>query len=114
MSWVEQRVAAPEAHDRGRLFDLFTPEGRYLGTLRLPFELAGSMPEPIVRDGVLHGVTGDELGGGIRGAGQDREAGGFLRGERTRRLKRVNCAEEAWPRSLRHPSARNPASTSTG
>ena len=60
--WVEQRVAAADADDDGRLFDLFDPEGRYLGTLRLPFELAWSIPEPIVREGALYGVTSDEIG----------------------------------------------------
>ena len=60
--WVEQRVAASDVNDKGRLFDLFNSEGRYLGTLRLPFELAWSVPEPIVRDGVLYGVTRDEAG----------------------------------------------------
>ena len=60
--WVERRVAAAAEDDEGRLFDLFNAEGRYLGTLRLPFELAWSIPEPIVRKGVLYGVTSDELG----------------------------------------------------
>ena len=60
--WVERRVPASDAHDGGRLFDLFTDEGRFLGTLRLPFELAWSIPEPLVRGGVLYGVTGDEVG----------------------------------------------------
>ena len=60
--WVEQRVPASNEDKEGRIFDLFNPEGRYLGTLQLPFELAWSIPEPIVRDGVLHGVTGDKLG----------------------------------------------------
>ena len=60
--WVERRVAAFDAHDKGRLFDLFNAGGNYLGTLRLPFELAGSIPEPIVRGGVLYGITSDEAG----------------------------------------------------
>ena len=60
--WVEQQVAASDSDNAGRIFDLFDPEGRYLGTLRLPFSLAWSRPEPIVRDGILYGVTRDELG----------------------------------------------------
>lgn len=60
--WVDRRVPASEAHDERRLFDLFDSEGRFLGTMRLPFELASSVPEPIVRGGVLYGVTSDELG----------------------------------------------------
>jgi hypothetical protein len=57
--WVQREAAMPE--DEGRLFDLFDPEGRYLGELRLPFPLH-SDPEPIVRDGMLYGVTTDDLG----------------------------------------------------
>lgn len=60
--WVEQQVAAANADNAGRIFDLFDPEGRYLGTLSLPFSLAWSRPEPVVRDGVLYGVTTDEVG----------------------------------------------------
>ena len=60
--WVERRVAASDADDEGRLFDLFDAEGHYLGMLRLPFELGWSIPEPIVRKGVLYGVTSDEIG----------------------------------------------------
>ena len=60
--WVERQVAAADGDDEGRLFDLFDAEGRYLGTLRLPFELGWSIPEPIVREGVLYGVTSDGLG----------------------------------------------------
>ena len=47
--------------DEGRLFDLFDPEGRYLGEIRLPFSLQ-SDPEPIVQNGILYGITTDELG----------------------------------------------------
>lgn len=60
--WVEQQVAASDADNAGRLFDLFDAEGRYLGVLRLPFSLAWSRPEPVVREGVLYGVTSDEVG----------------------------------------------------
>lgn len=59
--WVERAAAAGE--EGGRSFDIFDPEGRYLGVLRLPFPLPlASSPEPIIRDGVLHGVTSDESG----------------------------------------------------
>ena len=57
--WVKREAVMPE--DEGRLFDLFDPEGRYLGEVRLPFTLQ-SDPEPIVRDRMLYGVTTDELG----------------------------------------------------
>lgn len=57
--WVMREAEAPG--DPGHLFDLFDPEGRYLGELRLPFSLQ-SDPEPIVRNGILYGVTMDELG----------------------------------------------------
>ena len=57
--WVKRETAMPE--DEGRLFDLFDPEGRYLRELRLPFSLH-SNPEPIVRGGMLYGVTTDDLG----------------------------------------------------
>lgn len=60
--WVDRRVAAADEQDEGRLWDLFDAEGRFLGALRLPFQLASSIPEPIVRGGVLHGVTRDALG----------------------------------------------------
>ena len=60
--WVEQQVAASDSDNAGRIFDLFDPEGRHLGTLRLPFSLAWSRPEPIARAGVLYGVTRDEVG----------------------------------------------------
>lgn len=60
--WVKKEAALPE--DEGRLFDLFDPDGRYLGELRLPFSLQ-SDPEPIVRDGVLYGVAADESGAPI-------------------------------------------------
>ncbi|MYH52566.1 MAG: 6-bladed beta-propeller [Gemmatimonadetes bacterium] len=60
--WVERRVADDDEGDAGRLFDIFEAEGRYLGTLRLPFGLAWSIPEPLVREGVLYGVTSDGAG----------------------------------------------------
>ena len=60
--WVERQVVFADEDDEGRLFDLFDAEGRYLGMLRLPFSLRRSIPEPIVRNGVLYGVTSDEIG----------------------------------------------------
>ena len=61
-TWVERQVPAAAEDDVGRLFDLFDDAGRYLGTLRLPFELHHTIPEPIVREGVLYGATYDEIG----------------------------------------------------
>ena len=57
--WVKLEAATPG--DEGHLFDLFDPGGRYLGEMRLPFSLQ-SNPEPIVKDGVLYGITTDEFG----------------------------------------------------
>lgn len=44
----------------GRVLDVFDPEGRWLGRVRLPFALADG-PVPLVRGGVLYGVTENEL-----------------------------------------------------
>lgn len=55
--WVE-RVGARE--DDGSLFDVFDADGRYVIAATLPFRLRTS-PWPIVRDGVLYGVTEDDL-----------------------------------------------------
>ena len=60
--WVEQQVAADDADDAGRVFDVFDGGGRFLGTVRLPFSLEWSRPEPIVREGVIWGVTRDGVG----------------------------------------------------
>ena len=58
--WVSPMVK--EAPRIGtRLFDIFDREGRYLGRVDLPFVLYGT-PRPIVRNGMLYGVTRDELG----------------------------------------------------
>ena len=57
--WVQQ--TAENSEDEGYLFDIFDPEGRYLGTLRLPFSLQVSR-NTIVRNGILYGETTDELG----------------------------------------------------
>jgi hypothetical protein len=54
--WVEPMTA--DRTDRGRLFEIFDPEGRYLGRLRLPFRIAGA---PVIRGNELLAVTRDEL-----------------------------------------------------
>jgi hypothetical protein len=56
--WVA--VTTRDRADEGYLFDVFDPEGRYLGLLRLPFRLA-TYPRPVIRDGIVVGVTEDEL-----------------------------------------------------
>ena len=57
--WVMRLTGSPE--DEGHLFDLFDVDGRFVGAIRLPFSLE-SNPEPIVRNGLLYGITTDELG----------------------------------------------------
>lgn len=49
-----------ERDEEGRVLDVFDPEGRWLGRVRLPFPLSDG-PVPLVRDGVLYGVTENEL-----------------------------------------------------
>ena len=44
----------------GHVFDVFDPDGRYLGPVHLPFSLSAS-PAPILRNGVLWGISRDEL-----------------------------------------------------
>jgi hypothetical protein len=44
-----------------RVFEIFDPEGRFLGELRLPFDLM-SRPAPILRRDHLIGVTQDDAG----------------------------------------------------
>lgn len=56
--WVSRTAAAGE--EEGRVWDIFDPEGRYLGRLALPFNLALG-PMPRVRDDVLYGVVRDEM-----------------------------------------------------
>ena len=56
--WVA--VTTRDRADEGYVFDLFDPEGRYLGLVRLPFRLS-SYPRPVFRDGIVIGVTEDEL-----------------------------------------------------
>lgn len=55
--WVEPMTTDAET---GFIRDIFDADGRYLGAVRLPFALA-SFPVPIVRDGMLYGVTRDDL-----------------------------------------------------
>lgn len=55
--WV--RVVAPR-EEEGRHFDVFDPVGRFLGTVTMPVALANN-PAPIIRAGVIHAVTRDEL-----------------------------------------------------
>lgn len=54
--WVQ--VTTPAEEDNGRVFDVFDPDGRYLGAVRLPFTL---LSVPIFRNGALYAVTTDEL-----------------------------------------------------
>ena len=58
--WVQRGVENSE--NEGRIIDIPDPEGRYLGTLRLPFSLQSLTAEPLVRDGTLYGITSDEFG----------------------------------------------------
>ncbi|HEX9728479.1 MAG TPA: 6-bladed beta-propeller [Gemmatimonadales bacterium] len=46
--------------DERRLFEVFDPVGRYLGRVRLPFDLA-RRPVPVFRDGMIYGATEDDL-----------------------------------------------------
>jgi hypothetical protein len=55
--WVALRSASGEVW---REFDIFDPEGRYLGIVELPFRLQ-RREVPIFRNGMLYGITQDEL-----------------------------------------------------
>ena len=55
--WVRLVTAYEE---RGRAFDIFDPEGRFLCTVRPAFSIA-RYPPPIFRDGVMYAVSGNEL-----------------------------------------------------
>jgi hypothetical protein len=55
--WVAVLSASGEV---GWEFDVFDPEGRYLGVVELPFRLPRG-EAPIFREGLLYGVTQDEL-----------------------------------------------------
>jgi hypothetical protein len=56
-TWVRIRSSSGEV---GREFDIFDPEGRYLGVVEFPFQLR-RRPAPVFRDGMLYGVVEDEL-----------------------------------------------------
>ena len=58
--WVRPTAQAGE---EDHLFDLFDPEGRYLGQIRSPFPVAPSAPL-LVRGDTILAVTEDELGVG--------------------------------------------------
>ena len=47
--------------DQDRVLDVFDPSGRYLGRVRMPFQLA-PLPLPVFRNGMVYGVTRDSLG----------------------------------------------------
>lgn len=55
--WVELDVSGSMSSH----YDIFDPDGRYLGTIELPFSLSRS-PTPIIRDDLLYGVVEDDLG----------------------------------------------------
>ncbi len=55
--WVEPVVAAEQ---QGRVFELFDPDGRFLGEILLPFELRTS-PVPVFMGDYMYAVTRDEL-----------------------------------------------------
>ncbi len=56
-TWVEVTTSQEESR---YVFDIFDGEGRYLGPVHLPFSLSAS-PTPILRNGVLWGISRDEL-----------------------------------------------------
>ena len=60
--WVKRVALSPD--DADRLFDVFDAEGRFLGGLNLPFGLR-SDPEPVVRSGILYGISEDEDGSSV-------------------------------------------------
>ena len=55
---VMRVTAVPERE--GNLFDLSNAHDRFLGEIRLPFFLELDS-EPIVRNGLFYGISGDEL-----------------------------------------------------
>jgi hypothetical protein len=56
--WVRRTTAGPETENR--ILDVFDREGRFLGTVELPFRLA-DYPDPIVRGDYMVAVVEDEL-----------------------------------------------------
>lgn len=55
--WVRQYV---EDRATGSLFDIFDPNGRYLGELKIPYDLE-ARPRPLVSQNNLYGVFLDDL-----------------------------------------------------
>ena len=55
--WVHVVTAS---QDDDPVFDVFDPEGRHLGEVRMPFRLSAS-PPPVLRGGMLYGVVRDEM-----------------------------------------------------
>jgi hypothetical protein len=55
--WVQRQPVTTTEH--GRVFDVFDPEGRFLGEVRTPFPLHWT--NPVFRDGYLYTVTVDDL-----------------------------------------------------
>ncbi|MFQ5705214.1 MAG: 6-bladed beta-propeller [Gemmatimonadales bacterium] len=56
--WVVPVTSDESEHDR---FDIFDPDGRYLGRLNMPFDWSGS-PYPIFQGSTMYAVTTDDLG----------------------------------------------------
>ncbi|MBW3573191.1 MAG: hypothetical protein KY467_19005 [Gemmatimonadetes bacterium] len=56
--WVRAPLPAGQ---EGAAYDVFDPEGRYLGRVRLPGGM-NSFPPPVIRGGALYGVVSDSLG----------------------------------------------------
>jgi hypothetical protein len=56
--WVNRVTEDPETENPS--WDLFGADGRFLGTLELPFRLA-AYPDPVVRGDILVGLVQDEL-----------------------------------------------------
>ena len=56
--WVVRTTAGPDTEKR--ILDVFDHEGRFLGTVELPFKLA-DFPDPIVRGDYMIAVVEDEL-----------------------------------------------------
>jgi sugar lactone lactonase YvrE len=55
--WVRPVTTREE---RGRVFHVFDPQGRFLGMVHTPFALA-PYRKPLFRDGTLYGITEDDL-----------------------------------------------------
>jgi hypothetical protein len=55
--WV---LPVTDSARKGRVVDIFDPEGRYLGRIELPFPISTN-PPPVFRDGYMYAVTEDDL-----------------------------------------------------